>query len=151
MTQNESVKTFEDIVRHLELEVERLVASGPTEQAYVAKTSSQKKIGFKRKKRFFKKNNKELDDTSKGRNRETRCKYKRVKKDKSKLKCYNCGKKGHFAHKCTEQKKVCPELNNSITLVSSCVMLTESIPLWTVDSAATDHITRDRGAYVDFR
>ena len=40
MTHNESVKTFEDIVRHLELEVGRLVASGPTEQAYVEETSS---------------------------------------------------------------------------------------------------------------
>ena len=29
-------------------------------------------------------------------------------------------------------------------------MLTETIPFWTVDSAATDHIARDRNAYVDF-
>ena len=29
-------------------------------------------------------------------------------------------------------------------------MLTESIPLWTIDSAATDHIAKDRGAYVNF-
>ena len=29
-------------------------------------------------------------------------------------------------------------------------MLTESIPLWTVDSAAIDHIARDREAYVEF-
>ena len=65
MTHNESVKTFEDIVRHLELEAKRLVASGPNEQAYVAETSSQKKIDFKRKKRFFKKNSKKPDDTSK--------------------------------------------------------------------------------------
>ena len=30
-------------------------------------------------------------------------------------------------------------------------MLTESIPLWTVDSATKDHIARDRGAYVEFQ
>ena len=29
-------------------------------------------------------------------------------------------------------------------------MLIETVPYWTVDSAATDHIARDRNAYVDF-
>ena len=36
MTHNESVKTFDDIVRHLELEVEQLVVARLNEQAYVA-------------------------------------------------------------------------------------------------------------------
>ena len=44
MTHNEKVKTFEDIVRRLELEAERLVAYGPIEQAYVAEISTQKKL-----------------------------------------------------------------------------------------------------------
>ena len=39
MTHNESVKTFDDIVRHLELEVGRLVVARPNEQAYVAESS----------------------------------------------------------------------------------------------------------------
>ena len=30
-------------------------------------------------------------------------------------------------------------------------MLTKSVSYWTVDSTATDHIARDRNAYVDFR
>ena len=29
-------------------------------------------------------------------------------------------------------------------------MLAESIPLWTIDSVATNHIARDRGTYVEF-
>ena len=29
-------------------------------------------------------------------------------------------------------------------------MLTETVPFWTVDSAAIDHITWDRNAFVDF-
>ena len=36
ITHNESVKTFDDIVRHLELEVEQLVVARLNEQAYVA-------------------------------------------------------------------------------------------------------------------
>ncbi|RVW77963.1 hypothetical protein CK203_048286 [Vitis vinifera] len=47
MTHNESVKTFDDIVRHLKLEVGRLVVARPNEQAYVAESSSRKTSGFK--------------------------------------------------------------------------------------------------------
>ncbi|KAL6320944.1 hypothetical protein AAG906_010753 [Vitis piasezkii] len=39
MTHNESVKTFDDIVCHLELEAKRLVVVKPNEQAYVAKSN----------------------------------------------------------------------------------------------------------------
>ena len=62
-------------------------------------------------------------------------------KNLSRLKCYNCGKKGHFARDYKEPKKV----NNLSPVVSainvaSSVLLTESYPLWTVDSRATDHV-----------
>lgn len=33
---------------------------------------------------------------------------------------------------------------------SSCALRTDSYPLWTVDSGATDHITRDRGAFQEY-
>ena len=35
--------------------------------------------------------------------------------------------------------------------VSSCLMLAETVPFWTVDSAATDHVARDRTSFVEFR
>ena len=35
-------------------------------------------------------------------------------------------------------------------MVSSSVLLTESRPLWTVDSGATDHVARDRAAFVEY-
>ena len=101
MTHNESVKTFDSIVHHLELEVERLMVAN--KQADVVESSSRKTPDFKCKKNFFKKN-KKFDDASKKGKIETRKKFKCAKKDKSKLKCYNCGNKGHFTHECTEAK-----------------------------------------------
>ena len=46
MTHNESVKTFDDIVRHLELEVKGLVVVRLNEYAYVAESSSHKTFDF---------------------------------------------------------------------------------------------------------
>ena len=103
MAHNESVKTFESIVRHFELEVKRLMIVRPNEQAYVAKSNSRKTFDFKSNRKFFKKN-KRFDYTSKKWKIETHNKFKHAKKDKSKLKYYNCGNKGHFACECTKSK-----------------------------------------------
>ena len=64
MTHNESVKNFDDIVRHLELEVKQLVVARPNEQAYVVKSSSRKTFDFKHNRKFFKKD-KKSDNASK--------------------------------------------------------------------------------------
>ena len=73
-------------------------------------------------------------------------------KNISKLKCYNYGNKGHFAYDCKEPKNV-NDLSivvNTINVARS-VLLTESFPLWTVDSGAMDHVAKDRSAFVEYR
>ena len=49
MTHNESVKTFENVSRHLELEAERLEATKGESSSYVAKVGSRKTFGSKHK------------------------------------------------------------------------------------------------------
>lgn len=74
------------------------------------------------------------------------------KKDKSKLKYFNYQVLDHFAQECLEPKNVA--LVNtffSVIYVSNIITLTESNPIWIVDSRATDHVTMDREAFVEFR
>ena len=66
------------------------------------------------------------------------------------MNCFNCGKPSHFAHDCIELKVIYDQINFHNAFVSSYLMLIETVPFWTVDSAATDHIAWDRNAYVDF-
>ena len=46
MTLNKSVKTFDNIVCHLELEVKRLMVARPNDQAHVVESSSCKNLWF---------------------------------------------------------------------------------------------------------
>ena len=49
MTHNKSIRTFNDIEHHLELEAERLKAAKHSDNIYMAESSSCKASGFKRK------------------------------------------------------------------------------------------------------
>ena len=77
-------------------------------------------------------------------------KRKRARKQSRNMNCFNCGKLGHFACDCIEPKVIYDQIHFHNAFVSSCLMLIETVPYWTVDLAATDHIAPDCNAYVDF-
>lgn len=74
------------------------------------------------------------------------------KKDKSKIKCFKCEKIGHHARECTEQTKEVSfhyySLHN--VFVSSFVLLAKADSIWIVDSSIIDHITKERGAFIEY-
>ena len=65
---------------------------------------------------------------------------KRARKQSRNMNCFNCRKSDHFARDCTKPKVIYNQIHFHNAFVSSCLMLTEMVPFWTVDSAATDYI-----------
>ena len=178
LTHDESLKTFDDVARHLVLEEDRLQSEKLVHESYVADTGRQRqKRNRGGKKGSFKshlpeppkKKGKRANGAPKKQASQKGTASSSGKKCKSKVICYSCKKSGHIARDCPNnqvlvsyeysEKCFVASCNNQLLVsyeqyekyfVSSC-MLTEYSPLWTVDSAATEHIARDRMCYVDFR
>ena len=148
LTHSENIKTFADISRHLKLEAEQM---GVHQNTFLVAQSRQWKA-FRPKCKGQGRNAKGASNLGPKEGKiAKRQKGKRVKKDKAKLKCYNCGKKGHFTHECTKLKKVFILNNSAITYVCTHVFVAHTIPGWIVDSGATKRIARDRVGCVDYK
>ena len=49
-------------------------------------------------------------------------------KQSKNMNCCNCGKPGHFSCDCTEPKLIYDQIHFHNAFVSSCLMLTETVP-----------------------
>ena len=145
--------TFDDAAHHLELKQDRIEVARPMTDVYMASCSPQgaQAVNHKKYNGFYKKRKKVGKAPKKAKfNHHGKGKYP-FKKNKSKLKYYNCGKKDHFARECTKPKKV-KTLDDKINIVyvSSYVYLINSHSLWIVDLATINHIARDKDAFLEY-
>ena len=69
----------------------------------------------------------------------------------ARTKCYNYGKKGHYAWDFPEPKKVLSSTCSPELYVCSHALVANSLPNWVVDTGASKHIVRDRAGFVNFQ
>jgi len=151
MTQNENIKTFDNLSGHLELEAERLKTAKLNGSSYITQSGLRRPCRPKHKKNQSRKNRTPRPAPEKTNS----TKHKRGKHDgkngKTSTTCFNRDKKGCFTRDCIEPKNVIPNLSSCFIFITSHVMVAHPSSDWIVDSGATKHVARDRIGFVEYR
>ena len=127
LTNNDNIKTFDDVARHVGLEEDRLLTDKSSGQAYMTESNKVGSSGIGRKKWKGKcfKPRKGGNKTNLSGNKHKRGKH--AGKQSRNMNCFNCGKPGHFAHDCIEPKVIYDQIHFHNAFVSSFLMLTETV------------------------
>ncbi|KAK9689090.1 hypothetical protein RND81_09G034700 [Saponaria officinalis] len=77
----------------------------------------------------------------------------KIQKPKGNIVCYVCGKTGHKAYQCPEEKIAKANVAMTDDVIAAVVVeanLVENVADWVLDTGASRHLCADKGLYAEF-